>query len=850
MIERTIPLPRLLNADLSLNREIRPISVSVDLSITPLSYASMELPTGEELPARSYVEMFTPFGSAGVFRVRSPQTAYGQTSTTAELEHAIVEVGDYVVTTDYDDMMAASTAMQTIFGFYRGSKWQLGDVSALGSGQIALESKHNRVLETMLAIMEQRPNCMMTFDFSTTPWTVAVAQRGTTVEAEGRLSRNVTNAKVIYDDTELCTRVYYSIPSTDASGQPSTTWTSLDADTISTYGIVERDVSTGSKYTASEALAVATEYLNKHKRPRISVQINAVELSRITGLAWDTFSIGKMFRLALPDYDVTISKDITAISFPDVYGNPMDIRVSLAEEEDTAIKFLHDVDAKGGSGGGGGAKKKTEDTFKEYRTNFERDGYHIELNAQHWDETDGLLQQAGMYLDSQGVLIYADDDVNMIGAKFNVTNNAISSEVTRASAAEGNLSSRITQTETNITLKVSKGDVATQLAVECGNVTVSGGNLKVDGYIETNELITEIAKAAQVTVQELVAGTVESTYGVSGATVTGDTVNATTALNVVGTGAVWHSLSNGTDTVQFLGTGDITFDRAAARAEGAAAVVVDLSDGGWIINDANTGDYTRVITPTKDGVAVSSKAITISGQTVWSLGKAKGVQEANAAVTLSGSWSGAKYTVTNSANSRKQEITITTDSGSWSLDGQYNRTITVKEGNTTVTTVPISAKSVYDVGVIAGENEFTATTVQILGSSVSVTPIGTSHTVTPIGTSHTITPVGTYRSGYKRGTSHTDALTGYTTFNNGNAIQLFSYSDGSYHPEGRAVWRKNGTVSTLYESGGQYGLYEGGDPVTYYEKGTAVTYYEAGTAATYYTDGGSQTYYTKQTPST
>ena len=759
LIERTIPLPRLLNADLTLNRDIRPISVSVDLSITPLSYASMELPTGEELPARSYVEMFTPLGSAGVFRVRSPQTAYGQTSTTAELEHAIVEVGDYVVTTDYDDMMAASTAMQTIFGFYRGSKWQLGDVSALGSGQIALESKHNRVLETMLAIMEQRPDCMLTFDFSTTPWTVAVAQRGTTVEAEGRLSRNVTNAKVIYDDTELCTRVYYSIPSTDSSGQPSTTWTSLDADTISTYGIVERDVSTGSKYTASEALAVATEYLNKHKQPRISVQINAVELSRITGLAWDTFSIGKMFRLALPDYNTTIEQDITAISFPDVYGNPMDIRVSLAEEEDTAIKFLHDVDAKGGSGGGGGAKKKQEDTFKEYQTNFERDDYHIELNAQHLASAESILEQAGLSLNSQGVLIYADDNPNMVASKLNVQADRISLVV------EG----------TGSNAHINPASIVAAINAQTGQSTV---RISADKVALSGTVIVDLIEGEDIAVGSLSADTIAS-----------DTLNTgdiTLAGYIAKGGSTFEVKSlkvNNTEVAKFLGTADVNFDRAAAQRQGVNSVYISPSD--IIISD------------------------------------------------------GPDYSLNGGSPYYDVEIEASTTS-----------TLFPSLSDTATQSIRVSATEAYADGVLAGEAEFTATTVHVLGSPVSVTPIGTSHTVNPIGTSHTITPVGTYRSGYKRGTSHTDALTGYTTFNNGNAIQLFSYSDGSYHPEGRAVWRKNGTVSTLYESGGQYGLYEGGDPVTYYEKGTAVTYYEAGTAATYYTDGGSQTYYTKQTPST
>ena len=61
------------------------------------------------------------------------------------------------------------------------------------------------------------------------------------------------------------------------------------------------------------------------------------------------------------------------------------------------------------------------------------------------------------------------------------------------------LGSRVSQAEIDIdgaeaaiALKVAKGDVATQLAVEVGNVTISNGNLVVDGYITSQGLITTL----------------------------------------------------------------------------------------------------------------------------------------------------------------------------------------------------------------------------------------------------------------------------------------------------------------------------------------------------------------------
>ena len=474
MIEN-IPLPRLLNSSGGTERRINPINVSVNLEITPLSYASMTLPKGENLPARGYVELFTCMGSAGIYRVRSPQDAYGSGITTAELEHAVVEVGDYIVDDEYDEMIDPQRAMMAVFSHYKGDKWILGDITALGMDHIAFEAKYVRVLEAMLAIMEQVQDCMLTFDFTTSPrWTINVAKRGTTVAAEGRLSRNVNYATVTYDDTELCTRAYYERSTTTDSGSsyypdfdqavnysknayvnygsklyqlpnghtagttwanttktavtdvPTSEWTYMDADTIGTYGVIEREIQTGSNYTTQEADYVASEYLRTHKHPRISIEVSLEELSSVTGESFDTFTIGKLCRIALPDYNTTIEKNITALAFPNVYGSPRAITASLADEEDDVINFIHDVDTSGGSGGGGGSSRKQDDVWKEYRTTFEKDDYHFGLYAQRFNTAEEILQQAGLYINSNGVLVYAEDNENNFASKLKVQADRIS----------------------------------------------------------------------------------------------------------------------------------------------------------------------------------------------------------------------------------------------------------------------------------------------------------------------------------------------------------------------------------------------------------------------------------------
>ena len=344
-------LPRLYNKSGTFNRVLNIVSASVTLNLTPLATASIRLQKGETIPLRSYVEMFTPYGSAGMFRVASPSNAYGNQDTTVELEHMITEVGDYLVKEEIDEMVAANSAMSRVWKGYKGSLWKLGAVSPLGTGKIALSVSYDRVLDAMLAILEQVPDCMMSFDFSKMPWTVNIVKKPTTVSAECRLSRNANSAQITYDDSELCTRVYYQTYTTK-NNETTAEWQYKDAPTKSTYGIVERTVNTSQDMTAEEINNVVNTYLNEHQKPRISIRIDAEELSAITGESMDKFTIPKLLRLTIPENSLVVEENINSLSWGDVYNAPYQVTVSIGDEPFTVVSYLHNLDATGRGGGG------------------------------------------------------------------------------------------------------------------------------------------------------------------------------------------------------------------------------------------------------------------------------------------------------------------------------------------------------------------------------------------------------------------------------------------------------------------------------------------------------------------
>ena len=476
-------LPRLLTDDgKGIKSIIHPMHVSLDLNIVPLSYASIKLSNDEYLPSKGLVELFCPYGSVGVFRVRNPQDAYGSEVTTAELEHSIAEVGDYLVKEKIDEMMSADSAMKRMFKHYKGKLWTLGNVSALGTGKVAVSVNYNRVLDSMLAILEQKKDCMMAFDFSTSPWTVNIVKKGTVVEAEGRLSRNVSSARVSYDDTEQCTRVFYEI--IDKNG--NSTWKSKDADNILQEGVFEKELSIDSSLTDAEIDIVVNTYLNEHKKARVGVSIEGNDLSHITGESFDKFALGKMFRLTIAEKNVVIEDVIVNVSWSDLYGRPRDVVINIGDTEDTVVTFLHNLDSKGaGGGGGGGGKKKEEEKEKEWKADFYKTDKTVGMYAQRINKHDDIFEKAGLDVNSQGVLIYTEVK-NGLGSRIQTQKDRIDLVV----KGEGK------------NAKIDIAQIITSINKEEGSkIKLSAKTIDLEGYVTMKQF-----SAQRATINNLISG--------------------------------------------------------------------------------------------------------------------------------------------------------------------------------------------------------------------------------------------------------------------------------------------------------------------------------------------------------
>lgn len=332
-----IPLPKLLDVNMQESRRILPIDASVKENMIPLSYATIQLAENEEIPARSYVEMFTPNGSAGIFRTKTRPNAYGDSMAYLELEHAVTEIGDFLVREDIEEELPLSAAFARLFSHYRGDKWQLGTIPY--TDLVVVDMAYEPIIQGMLLVLNQVPKYYLTFDFETTPWTLSVAERDTVVSAEGRLGRNVKSADVKPDDSNLCTRVYMKgLPLKPGQGADELGY--IDADTTSLYGVVEQRLDGTDSLTEEQAVRKATAYLSSRKRPKLGISISGADFSSVTGETLDRVAIGKLYRLAVPKHHTTVEENITGIEWRSVYKNPKQVQIDLSEEEDPTVDFL------------------------------------------------------------------------------------------------------------------------------------------------------------------------------------------------------------------------------------------------------------------------------------------------------------------------------------------------------------------------------------------------------------------------------------------------------------------------------------------------------------------------------
>lgn len=202
------------------NREYSATAMTITANMTPTTQRDFSATgiafspeaTGsaaQDIAMRDWMELFSPKGSAGLFRVTHiSKNAKHERSLT--LMHAIDTLSDEVwpEQIDYDGHVHEFIA--ALLDKQETRRWQFGtcqDTSVYKRQSI----NYTRLSDLMAELLEARPDFYLSFDFSTTPWSLNFLRLPDTADAEFRLTRNVETAQVTRDDSEMCNRLYLSV---------------------------------------------------------------------------------------------------------------------------------------------------------------------------------------------------------------------------------------------------------------------------------------------------------------------------------------------------------------------------------------------------------------------------------------------------------------------------------------------------------------------------------------------------------------------------------------------------------------------------------------------------------------
>ena len=529
--------PGLLSPDLVETARLDPSAGTLTLKMVGASEATLTL--SEDAPAlriHDWISIYSRRGFCGVFRISNiVQTYRRQLDVT--LLHGIDILADsaWEAQTDFTGTKAQylTQLLNQQTHLINGVKpWVLGTCEDTSTYRKSIN--YDRLSSLMQELEEEGSGYYFTYDQTVFPWVVNYVAKNQEITSEFRLTRNVRSASVTYNDADLCTRLFLSInvKSEDEDTEVHSTDTIIKTynntaaqEGPNGWGVVVKtaDIDTHDDLKAdppvtTEADAWAANFLARRAEPTVQIQIDGEELRGLTGESWDEADIGRICQVAIPAYGHTFLERVVSIAYPELYKDdmpnlPYPVTVSLANtlpkfsETIASIRDKAERAARAARGGGRGAADAKELlTWSQHVQYYGEalDGSGILTLYESGIDMDAIggvtifsLQEglqalyAGIQVNSSAITsVVQKSGVNELGAnetlysKVTQTATDITSEVARATAAEGSLSTRITQTADSITSTVNGlgGRVST---VEQTASSITSTVSSIDGRVST-----------------------------------------------------------------------------------------------------------------------------------------------------------------------------------------------------------------------------------------------------------------------------------------------------------------------------------------------------------------------------
>lgn len=503
--------PRLLDKNLHEVARLRPSALSAVNNLSPISTATMEIPEGEpSVGVHDFVEVFGPDGSLGVFRVASSRTSY-RNSQQLSLEHALCTLEDDLTpgstrnedndVVDFKIEGTISKIVSTILGYQTEQRWKVGTIENTGK-EFSLVVDRETLLDAVISANNLQDGYGIFPDTSTYPWTLSIRKLETSPSSECRMTRNAPGVTIAYEDSDLVTRAYH----------PALAGGYLDADTVSTWGVISQEIPVQDDAVPEEVLDYAQKFLADRKNPRVNVEIDGLYLAQITGEPLDAFKPGQLCRVALPDYGVVVNERVVSVHFTDLVNMPEQVTISLSTSPRTLSRDLASIkretdSTSRASRSYGTSIRAINNDLKEKNTLIAELENEIILRAtvEQLEATnkrvskaeisiDGLeaeiqLKASVEYVDAvERRVTQAEIDINgdeaTIGLKAQV-------EVERQRISRAEV--RLDGVEAEIELKVEKNGVISAINLSPEEIVIEAAKINLSGYVTASRFNAEIA---------------------------------------------------------------------------------------------------------------------------------------------------------------------------------------------------------------------------------------------------------------------------------------------------------------------------------------------------------------------
>lgn len=341
-------LVELIDNQMNAVNRFQPDSMQISLKADPCSTATMVLSENQPgVNLGDWVRVTAPNGEVNVMYVKSIQNEYLKKTRTVSLEHTFALLKDYVSfgKTVYNNKSAYAVIRNQLS--YQ-ELWTMGTVDYTVSQP--WEFNNSTIGDNLEDIAECCQDSVWVFDQSVMPWLVSLKQLDTTVKSEMRLSRNINGVNINIDRSNMYTRIYPVGAKNIDIKSVNNGVEYLDMNT-SQYGIISRVVTEQGCTTPANLLSFARAELKRNAQPGVSINIDGLLMTRLTGSSFDNLKINDTCRVILHDYGITHVEKIVELNWQDAVKDEMAVKVTLSNNRQTLSSIVKKEKKRSSKGG-------------------------------------------------------------------------------------------------------------------------------------------------------------------------------------------------------------------------------------------------------------------------------------------------------------------------------------------------------------------------------------------------------------------------------------------------------------------------------------------------------------------